>query len=226
MIRIMLTYERSRAWGVKKCDIRRRFGCRAWYMLHYRALHRLWNAGTSTTNRHVLRSLLYALYNNSQLTYPVWCDGTTRTRPLCVLVSLFLYALLQHVIHILFGIGSFCIKIQGFFSFCYHGTKAGNRRFLLGSVPTRILVGTSPWSFQLLILASLLISRNIERTHFQVPAFHLVRRPDDGKGIMAPLSWMRHLHNTRKTIWAVFLPALSNLSGWHATGPVTFLSRA
>ena len=35
---------------------------------------------------------------------------------------------------------------------------------LLGSVPTQILVGTSTWSFQLLILASLPISRIIVRT--------------------------------------------------------------
>ena len=34
---------------------------------------------------------------------------------------------------------------------------------LLGSVPTRNWVGTSPWSFQLLMLASLPISRIIVR---------------------------------------------------------------
>ena len=84
MIRIMLTYERSRAWGVKKCDIRRRIGCRAWHMLQYRALHRPCNAGTSTAKPSCLySSLLYALHiDNSSV--PSRCDGTSTAKPSCL----------------------------------------------------------------------------------------------------------------------------------------------
>ena len=92
-------------------------------------------------------------------------SGQPGPNPLCLLVSLFCMPFCNMLFIACVGIGSFCIKIQGLF-LCYLGTKAGNRRILLGSVPTRILVGTSPWSFQLLILASLLISRTIERTQF------------------------------------------------------------
>ena len=164
MIRIMLPYERSRAWASRSAiyvdgsDAGRDICC-------IMSITSSLECRNSTTNRHVLRSLLYALYNNSQPTYPVWYVGTTRAKPLCLLVSLFCMPFCNMLFIACVGIGSFCIKIQGLF-LCYLGTKAGNRRILLGSVPTRILVGTSPWSFQLLILASLLISRTIERTQF------------------------------------------------------------
>ena len=164
MIRIMLTYERSRAWGVKKCDIHRRIGCRAWHMLQYRALHRPCNAGTSTAKPSCLySSLLYALHiDNSSVPSLVWRDQHGQA---VMFVSLFLYALYsilyalysnsqliypvfgvtgragpsRHIFiapyytpsatcysNTVFGIGSFCGSFQGFFLW-YYGTKAGNR---------------------------------------------------------------------------------------------------
>ena len=69
-------------------------------MLHYEHYIAL-ECRNSTTNRHVVRSLLYALYNKPTHLYRLIRRGNQGQTIMSSCVAL-LYALLQHVIHRLF----------------------------------------------------------------------------------------------------------------------------